>query len=109
MTQYIQVITTTETKEQAEGIARAVVEKRLAACAQIVGPISSTYWWKGKIETAGEWMCLMKSREDLYAQLENAIREVHPYEVPEIVAMPIVAGSKDYLRWLSEELKDRPQ
>jgi periplasmic divalent cation tolerance protein len=104
MTEYIQVVTTTETKEQAQRIAQVVVEKRLAACAQIVGPISSTYWWKGKIETAGEWLCLMKSRNDLFTDLEQAIREIHPYEVPEIIAMPIAAGSAGYLKWLGEEL-----
>jgi periplasmic divalent cation tolerance protein len=105
MTEYVQVITTTETKDQAQRIAQVVVEKRLAACAQIVGPISSTYWWKGKIETAGEWLCLMKSRNDLFTDLEQAIREIHPYEVPEIIAMPIAAGSAGYLKWLGEELR----
>jgi periplasmic divalent cation tolerance protein len=105
MTEYIQVVTTTETKEQAQRIAQVVVEKRLAACAQIVGPISSTYWWKGKIETAEEWLCLMKSANSLLADLERAIRENHPYEVPEIVAMPIATGGESYLNWLSEELR----
>ena len=107
MTEFIQVVTTTETKEQAQRIAKAVVEKRLAACAQIVGPISSTYWWKGKIETTEEWMCVMKSRSGLFEELEEAIRENHSYEVPEIVALPIAAGSESYLRWLSAELKGR--
>jgi len=105
MTEFIQVVTTTETKDQAQRIAQAVVEKRLAACAQIVGPISSTYWWKGKVESAAEWMCLMKTRNDLFADLERAIREIHPYEVPEIVAVPIVAGSASYMNWLDNELK----
>ena len=105
MTEFIQVVTTTETKDQAQRIAQAVVEKRLAACAQIVGPISSTYWWKGKVESADEWMCLMKTRNDLFADLERAIREIHPYEVPEIVAVPIVAGSASYMNWLDNELK----
>jgi periplasmic divalent cation tolerance protein len=105
MTEYIQVVTTTETKDQAQRIAQAVVEKRLAACAQIVGPISSTYWWKGKVESADEWMCLMKTRHDLFADLERAIREIHPYEIPEIVAVPIVPGSASYMNWLDNELK----
>jgi periplasmic divalent cation tolerance protein len=105
MTEFIQVVTTTETKDQAQRIAQAVVEKRLAACAQIVGPISSTYWWKGKVESADEWMCLMKTRNDLFADLERAIREIHPYEVPEIMAVPIVAGSASYMNWLDNELK----
>ena len=101
----IQVITTTETKASAQAIAHALVEKRLAACVQIIGPITSTYRWQGEIETAEEWMCLIKSRRDLYEALEEAIREVHPYDVPEILAVPVVAGSKDYLEWLNGELR----
>jgi len=104
MTKTIQVITTAETKADAQAIARAVVEKRLAGCVQIIGPITSTYWWQGEIETAEEWMCVIKSRQDLYERLEEAIREVHPYDVPEILAVPVIAGSKDYLRWLDDEL-----
>jgi periplasmic divalent cation tolerance protein len=104
MTAYIQVITTTETKSDAQAIARAVVQKRLAGCIQIIGPITSTYWWQGEIETAEEWLCVIKSRQDLYERLEAAIREVHPYDVPEILAVPVIAGSQDYLRWLDSEL-----
>jgi len=105
MTHFIQVVTTTETKANAQAIARALVEKRLAACVQIIGPITSTYRWQGKIEMAEEWMCLIKSRRDLYEALEEAIREVHPYDVPEILAVPVVAGSRDYLVWLDGELQ----
>jgi periplasmic divalent cation tolerance protein len=105
MTDTIQVITTTETKADAQAIARTVVEKRLAGCVQIIGPITSTYRWQGEIETAEEWMCVIKSRRDLYKALEEAIREVHPYDVPEILAVPVVAGSKSYLDWLDGELK----
>ena len=106
MTDTIQVITTTETKADAQAIARALVEKRLAACVQIIGPITSTYWWQGEIETAEEWLCLIKSRRDLYEALEEAIQEVHPYEVPEILAVPVVAGGRDYLEWLDGELQE---
>jgi periplasmic divalent cation tolerance protein len=105
MTDYIQVVTTTEKKEDAQKIARALVEKRLAGCVQIIGPIASTYHWKGVIETAGEWMCVIKTRKDLYPELEKSIREVHPYEVPEILAVPVAEGSKDYLEWLDNEIK----
>jgi len=104
MTETVQVVTTTETKSDAQAIARAVVEKRLAACVQIIGPITSTYWWQGEIETAEEWLCLIKTRADLFEQLEAAIKEVHPYDVPEILAVPVVAGSEDYLAWLDREL-----
>jgi periplasmic divalent cation tolerance protein len=105
MSDYIQVFTTTEKKEEANRIAKEVVEKRMAACAQVIGPIESTYWWKEEIEKAEEWLCLMKSRSDLYQQLEEAIREVHPYEVPEIVSVPITAGNPSYLEWLDTEVR----
>ena len=106
-TEYIQVQTATEKMEDAQKIARALLEWRLAACVQIVGPIVSSYWWKGKIEMAEEWLCLIKSRQDLFEELEKAIVELHPYETPEIIATPIVAGSADYLAWLNDELKPR--
>ena len=105
MEEYIEVFTTTEKKEDAEKIAKALVEKRLAGCIQIVGPIVSTYWWKGNMETAGEWLCSIKSKKTLYDELEKAIRDIHPYETPEIIAIPIISGSKGYLEWLNNELK----
>lgn len=104
MTDAIQVVTTAATKPDAQAIATAVVAKRLAACAQVIGPITSTYWWQGQIETAEEWLCVVKSRQDLYEPLEQAIREIHPYEVPEILAVPVVQGSQDYLEWMDHEL-----
>jgi len=100
---YIEIRTTTEKRADAERIASALVKKRLAACAQIVGPIKSTYWWKGKIETAREYMCVIKTRRSLYKKVEKAIKALHPYETPEIIALPIVAGSTAYLKWLCEE------
>ena len=105
MQEYIQLFTTTESRDDAEMISRAVVEKRLAACAQVLGPITSTYWWKEEIEKTEEWLCIMKSRRDLFHELEEAIKSIHPYEVPEIVAAPIVLGSSSYLEWLGQETK----
>ena len=106
MEEYLQIFTTTQQKADAEKIARALVDGRLAACIQIVGPIVSTYWWKGKVETTEEWLCLLKSEKTLYAELEQAIKAIHPYETPEIIAVPIVAGNKDYLEWLRHELRE---
>ena len=106
MKDYVQVVTTTETETDAQAIARAVVEQRLAGCAQIVGPITSVFWWQGQIEMAEEWLCLFKSRRDLYAALELAILAVHSYDVPEILAMPVTAGSKGYLEWLDSETRN---
>lgn len=104
MEPYIQITTTTDKKEDAERIALRLVEKKIAACVQIVGPITSIYRWKGDIERAEEWQCIIKSREGLYKEIEYAIKSVHPYEVPEIIATPIVAGSGEYLEWLKGEL-----
>jgi periplasmic divalent cation tolerance protein len=104
MSDYIQIVTTVERREDAQRIAQSLVERRLAACVQVSGPIASVYRWKGKIETADEWQCSAKSRRDLYEAVERAIRELHPYEVPEILAVPIVAAGSDYLAWLEQEL-----
>ena len=76
----------------------------MAACAQVIGPIKSTYWWKEKVEQTEEWLCIMKSKRELYEELEKAIKSIHPYEVPEIVAIPIVSGSQSYLEWLEQEV-----
>jgi periplasmic divalent cation tolerance protein len=101
----IQVVTTTASREDAERIARALIDERLAACVQVAGPITSTYRWQGAIETSQEWLCLIKSRQDLYAEVEAAIRRLHPYEVPEILALPVVAGNPAYLAWLDAQVK----
>jgi periplasmic divalent cation tolerance protein len=100
VTEYIQVQTTAGSEQEAERISSALIERRLAACVQIVGPISSRYRWQGKIETAREWVCVAKTSAARYAEVETAIRELHSYEEPEIVATPIVAGSQGYLEWL---------
>jgi len=103
--EYIQVITTTERREDAQKIADTLVEKRLAGCVQILGPITSTYRWKGNVETAEEWLVTIKTRKNLYSQVEEAIKATHPYETPEIIAVPITTGSREYLEWLNSELK----
>ena len=103
MSQFIQIITTTASADDARRIARAIVERRLAACVQIVGPIESVYRWEGKIEAATEFQCWIKTRGDLYSSAEEAIRELHTYDVPEILAIPVVQGSAAYLEWLGRE------
>jgi periplasmic divalent cation tolerance protein len=101
---FIQVMTATDKREDAERIARLLVEMRLAGCVQIVGPVTSIYRWKGKVETAGEWLCLIKSRAECYGAIEQAIRSLHTYETPEILALPVAAGSRDYFEWLRGEV-----
>lgn len=104
MTDCVQVIATTGTREQADEIARALVDRRLAACVQVAGPITSTYHWKGRVETSREWQCIAKTRRGLYEQVEEAIRQLHAYEVPEILAVPVTAANSAYLAWLHDEL-----
>jgi periplasmic divalent cation tolerance protein len=103
MGDFIQVTTTASTKEEAAKIAKALLEGRLAACVQILGPIESRYWWNGKIEQSTEWLCLIKTNRGKYSAVEAAIRANHSYEVPEIVACPIELGSEPYLDWLRSE------
>jgi periplasmic divalent cation tolerance protein len=102
---YIQVLTTVGSAREAEEIGSALIDRRLAACVQIIGPVMSRYRWQGKVEEDREWQCLAKTEANRYAEIEAAIREIHSYEEPEIVAMPIVAGSKGYLDWVSENVR----
>lgn len=101
MGEAIQVFVTVAEAAQAERLAQSLVEARLAGCVQVIGPIRSVYRWEGAVETAQEWLCLIKTRADLYPALEQAIRAQHPYEVPEILAVPVSAGLEAYLAWLS--------
>ena len=103
MAEYIQVHTTIDSREGAQKIANALVTRHLAACVQITGPITSVYWWQGKMETAREWVCVAKTRQSLYDAVESAIREIHPYDEPEILATPILTGSRSYLEWITAE------
>lgn len=104
MADHLQVLTTVGSEEDAERISIALVERRLAACVQTVGPLESRYRWQGKVETAREWQCLAKTEAARYPEVEAAIRELHPYDEPEILATPIVAGSAGYLAWVSENV-----
>jgi periplasmic divalent cation tolerance protein len=101
--EYLQIVTMAASADEARRIAAALVEERLAACVQIVGPIESIYRWQGKVETATEWQCWIKTRRQRYDAVEASIRRLHSYDVPEILALPITAGSEAYLNWLSEE------
>src|SRR5437773_1532733 len=102
---YLQVTTTTDSRVEAERLGRIMVERRLAACAQIVGPVTSTYWWKGAMETAEEWIAVMKTTHEQSALLIAAIKAEHSYETPDIVAISIADGLPDYLNWIAEETR----
>ena len=107
MPEYIEVHSTTDSREEADKICAAVVEARLAACAQVFGPMRSTYWWKGKVEKADEFFLMMKTTEDKFAGLARVIRENHSYEIPDIVAVSITDGLADYLGWISAETREQ--
>ena len=102
---YVQIVTTTPSREEADRIAQMLVQRRLAACAQISGPIDSTYRWQGAIESSREWVCTAKTRRERFDAVACAIRECHSYTVPEIIAFPIADGSADYLAWLDAEVE----
>jgi periplasmic divalent cation tolerance protein len=108
MVEAIQVATTTADRADAERIAASLVAKKLAACVQVSGPLESTYRWKEQIETSREWICTIKTLRALYPQVEEAIRKLHSYEQPEIVALPIVAGCAGYLDWLASSVNPPP-
>ena len=104
MSEFVQITTTTGTRQDAERIAVELVSRRLAACVQVSGPIQSTYRWQGKIETAEEWLCTAKTSREQLAAVEKLLKQLHPYEVPELIATPIVGGSEAYLKWLGEQV-----
>lgn len=104
MTEFLQASTATSSRDEAERIARALIDQRLAACVQVVGPVQSIYRWQGAVERAEEWLCLIKTSRTQYAAVETVIRQLHSYECPEIIAAPIETGSAPYLAWLAEQL-----
>jgi periplasmic divalent cation tolerance protein len=105
MSDYVQITTTTGKRHDAEQIASELVSRRLAGCAQISGPITSTFRWQGKVETAEEWVCTVKTTIAQLNPIQSLFSEIHPYEVPELIATPIVGGSDAYLKWLDEQVR----
>lgn len=105
MPECVQVTTTFPDERAAQRVASRAVEERLAACAQVQGPISSTYRWKGEVEQDQEWYCHFKTMAVRLPALEARIRELHPYEVPEIMVVPILQADRKYLEWIQEELE----
>ena len=103
--QYLQVQTTTDSRAEAMELSRAAVEARLAACAQVAGPLASVFWWDGALERAEEWLVLLKLPADRFDELAAFIAERHSYDEPEIIALPIVTGSAAYLTWMREETR----
>lgn len=98
------VLTTTGSREEAQKIARALVEKKLAACVNIVGAIESVYRWKGAVESAEEFLCVVKTTASAATRVAAAIKELHSYELPECVVLAVENGSNEYLSWLADNV-----
>jgi periplasmic divalent cation tolerance protein len=105
MTDFLVVLTATNSKDEAQRIADALVRRRLAASVNVIGPMSSTYWWQGEVVAAEEWLCVVKTQKGCYEELEKLIKGIHSYEVPGIIALPVVAGSESYLEWILRETR----
>lgn len=105
MTSYVVVVMTAADKEEAVRIVRRLLREKLIACANIVGPVSSLYWWEGKIDEADEFLVFMKSKKELFKRLSERAKEIHSYHVPEIIALPVVEGTPSYLDWLGASLE----
>ena len=103
MQEFIVVYVTAGSPAEGDRLARALVDERLAACVNRLGPVQSVYRWEGKIEQSEEQLLIIKTQRRLFAALERRVRELHSYSVPEIVALPIIDGSQDYLRWLGDQ------
>jgi len=105
MTNKILVFSACESKDEAERLAKALLEARLAACVNLIPQIRSFYWWKEKIESADEYLLVIKTSADLFEQVRDLIHSKHSYDLPEVIALPITAGSPAYLDWLTRELR----
>jgi len=102
---WILVLVTVASRQEAEKIARELVGSKLAACVNIIPKVESIYRWEGKVEEGEEILMIIKSRYDKFSELVNTVTKLHSYQVPEIIALPIVAGSDSYLRWLNDSLE----
>ena len=102
---YIVVLVTVPAREEAERIARGVLEEKLAACVNIIPGVDSYYWWQGKIDMSKELLLVIKTQSPLFSQLKERVASLHSYDVPEIIAMPLAQGSPSYLNWINESVR----
>lgn len=101
----IVVIITASNEDEAVRISKTLLQEKLVACVNIHPKVRSLYWWEGKIQDEGETMMIIKTRRGLFGEIVKKVKEIHSYAVPEIIALPIIEGSEDYLRWVQEVTK----
>ena len=99
----IVIFITTADEQEAQSIAKLLLEQRLIACANVVPKVNSMFWWQGVIESDDESMLVLKTKADLLTKVVDAVKSVHSYDVPEVIALPIIGGNEDYLKWIGEE------
>ncbi len=104
---YIVIYTTAKDKDEGKEIAQKLLGEKLVACVNILPAIESFYWWQDKIESSQEVLLVIKSKKGLFKKIVKTIQSVHSYDVPEIIALPIIDGSKNYLKWLSDSVKGK--
>lgn len=107
--QYLLILNTCPDKETAIKVANTLVRKRQAACVNVVPGLTSVYHWQGQIETSEEHLLIIKSTQAAYAEVESTLREIHPYELPEVIAVPIEAGLESYLAWIGHNVTATPR
>jgi len=100
------ILVTAPTREEAQKIAQLLLERRKVACVNILPMVDSAFWWKGQLDSAQESLLLMKTRAVLTEQVVELVKQVHSYATPEVIALPIVSGNADYLKWIQEETRD---
>src|SRR4030042_878921 len=100
---YIAILITAKDQEEAQKIAKALVKRRQAACVNIVPAVNSYFWWKDKLEATDESLLIVKTKEALLPEVIKSVKKIHSYRLPEIIALPIVGGSRDYLEWIDSE------
>ncbi len=101
----IVIFITASSKSEAEKIAEALVKERLSACCNIIDSVSSFFWWEEKVNKESEVLIIVKSSSELFDEIMKKVKELHSYKVPEIIALPIISGSEDYLNWIEKEIK----
>jgi periplasmic divalent cation tolerance protein len=109
MTNKIVVFSTCGSAEEAETLARRLLEARLAACVNVIMQVRSFYWWKEKIEDSGEWLLVIKTSRERFEGIRSLLESAHSYELPEVLALPVIEGSPNYLAWLDHELNIAPE